>query len=124
MAKTKVFISFDFDNDKILKDYMVGQAKLPDSPFEISDWSMKEAAPERNWVVKARQRIQRCDVVMVILGPNTWRASGVLKEVGIAIQEGIRRIQVIGYKDGDYTPIVGAGQLLKWTWGNLEKWLS
>lgn len=34
MAKKKVFVSFDFDNDKTLKDFIIGQAKLADSPFE------------------------------------------------------------------------------------------
>ena len=29
----RAFISFDFDRDKTLKDFMVAQAKLPDSPF-------------------------------------------------------------------------------------------
>lgn len=37
MAKKKVFVSFDFDNDKTLKDFIIGQAKLEDSPFEVSD---------------------------------------------------------------------------------------
>jgi hypothetical protein len=54
MAKTKVFVSFDFDHDKILKEFIIGQAKLPDSPFEVSDYSLKEAAPERMWEAKAR----------------------------------------------------------------------
>ena len=35
----RVFVSFDFDNDKKLKDFIIGQSKLPDSPFEVSDWS-------------------------------------------------------------------------------------
>jgi len=48
--KPRVFVSFDFDNDKILKDFIIGQSKLSDSPFEISDWSMKEAAAQANWV--------------------------------------------------------------------------
>ncbi len=29
MAKKKVFISFDFDNDKASKESMIGQAQLP-----------------------------------------------------------------------------------------------
>lgn len=42
MAKTRVFISFDFDHDSDLRDLLAGQAKNPDSPFEIADWSVKE----------------------------------------------------------------------------------
>lgn len=38
MAKTKVFISFDYDHDETLKEFLVGQSKLPDSPFELADW--------------------------------------------------------------------------------------
>lgn len=26
MAKKRVFVSFDFDNDKVLKDFIIGQA--------------------------------------------------------------------------------------------------
>ena len=42
MPKKKVFISFDFDNDLSLKNLLVGQAQLSDSPFEISDWFLPE----------------------------------------------------------------------------------
>jgi hypothetical protein len=42
MAKKRVFISFDFDHDEDLRNLLVGQARNPDSPFEIADWSVKE----------------------------------------------------------------------------------
>ena len=50
MAKKRVFVSFGFDNDKTLKDFIIGQSKLDDSPFEVTDFSLKEAAPERDWL--------------------------------------------------------------------------
>ena len=34
MNKTRVFVSFDFDNDKALKEFIIGQSRLPDSPKE------------------------------------------------------------------------------------------
>lgn len=123
MAK-RVFVSFDFDNDKVLYDFIVGQSKQSDSPFEISDWSMKESAPQRNWEDEARVKIKRSDIVIVMVGPKTDQASGVLKEVKIAREEDIPIVQVIGYKDGDYTPVPGAGTLYRWNWENLKKLLS
>ncbi len=42
MAKTRTFISFDYDHDSDLKLLLVGQAKNSDSPFEITDMSIKE----------------------------------------------------------------------------------
>lgn len=124
MNKMRVFISFDFDNDKTLKDFIIGQSKLPDSPFEVTDWSMKEAAPERNWEKEAEKRIKRVDIVLVIVGSETHKALGVLKEVNIARKYNKKIVQIIGYKDRDYNPVPDAGQLYSWNWENLKKILQ
>ncbi len=125
MPKTKVFVSFDFDNDRVLRDFVIGQAKLPDSPFEVSDYSLKEAAPEKDWEAKARAAISRADVFMVMLGPKTVRAPGVLKEVIMAQDLGKRRFQVIGYTEGSESwAVPGAGRTYAWSWENLKKLLA
>jgi len=124
MGKKRVFVSFDFDNDKALKDFLVGQSKNADSPFEISDWSMKEEAPQANWDKEARARIKHSDIMIVMVGPNTYKAPGVLKEVKFAGEEALKIVQIIGYKDGDYTPVPGAGRLYSWNWDNLKKLLA
>jgi hypothetical protein len=121
MAKTRVFISFDFDNDSRLKDFIIQQFNNPDSPFEVTDTSLKEAAPERDWAARAEARIRASNMVLVMVGPNTWRAPGVLKEVGFARKWGIRIVQIIGYRDGEYTPVPDAGTLYRWNWENLKK---
>ena len=84
MAKKRAFFSFDFDEDQNLKHHMVGQMRLDSSLFEAADWSMKKAAPEQNWEQEAESRISRSDVVVVLVGPKTYKAPGVLKEVAIA----------------------------------------
>lgn len=124
MAKKPVFVSFDFDNDKVLKEFVIGQSKLPDSPFDVVDHSLKEAAPEKDWADKARRAIKRSEIVIVMVGPKTYKASGVLKEVSMARQENKKIVQIIGYKDGDYTPVPDAGRLYAWNWDNLKKLLS
>ena len=124
MAKKRVFISFDFDNDKALKEFMVGQARLPESPFEIVDTSLKEAQPMKTWEEKARAAIRRSELVLVVVGPETHKAPGVLKEVAMAREAGVRVAQIIGYRDGDYTPVPGAGNLYRWSWENLKALLK
>lgn len=124
MAKKGVFVSFDFDNDKVLKDFIIGQAKLKDSPFEVMDHSLKEAAPMKDWEDKARAAIKRSEIVIVMVGPKTHKASGVLKEVKMAREEDKKIIQIIGYKDGDYTAVPDAGRLYAWNWENLKKLLG
>src|SRR2546425_7096356 len=101
MPKKRVFVSFDFDNDRALKDLIIGQARLPESPFEVVDTSLKEAAPLKTWEEKARAAIERSDLVLVMVGPNTHRAPGVLKEIKMAGEEEKPFVQMIGYREGD-----------------------
>jgi predicted GTPase len=124
MAKKRVFVSFDFDNDKALKDFIIGQARLPDSPFEVVDTSLKEAAPMKTWEDKARAAIKRSDLVLVMVGPTTHKAPGVLKEVKMAREENVPIVQIIGYRDGNYTAVPDAGRLYAWNWDNLKKLLG
>ncbi len=122
MNKKRAYISFDFDHDSELKTLLVGQAKNPDSPFEIVDMSIKEAISE-NWRLSARRRIRSCDVVIVICGQYTNTASGVSAEVKIAQEEnipyfllagrsGLRNVKPLAAKDSD--------MIYRWTWDNLR----
>jgi len=124
MAKKRVFVSYDFDNDKTLKDFIIGQSKLEDSPFEVTDCSLKEAAPEATWEEKAKRAISGSDVLITMLGPDTHKAPGVLKEVKIAEDLEKSKFQIIGYKDGDYTAVPNGGRVYSWNWDNLKKLLA
>lgn len=125
MGKTKVFVSFDFDNDRVLKDFIIGQARLPDSPFNVQDHSLKEAAPQLLWETKARAAIARCDKFIVMLGSRTASAPGVRKEIRMATALGKPRFQIIGYRDGSSTwAVPGGGRVYRWDWSNLKKLLA
>ena len=124
VSKKKVFVSFDFDNDRVLKDFILGQARLADSPFEVVDHSLKEAAPERDWPLKARAAIKRSELVLVMVGRQTHRAQGVLREVSMAREDGIPIVQIIGYRDGEFAAVANAGRLYAWNWDNLKRLLA
>ena len=123
MSKTRVFCSFDFDNDKKIKDALILQSKLDDSPFEISDWSLKEAAPEPTWEEEAEKKIKRSDVVVILLGTKTHSASGVKKEAKMARDNDIRIFQ-LQPKDESNEPVKDGGRVYNWTWENLKKLLG
>lgn len=88
MAATKsVFISFDYDHDNDLRGNLVAQAKRSDSPFSITDWSVREPITE-NWRRRVRDIIRRTDLTIVICGEHTHDAPGVSAEITIAREEG------------------------------------
>jgi hypothetical protein len=124
---TRVFISFDYDRDRGVAALLGGQLRRPGSGFVVENWSMKEAAPERLWKAEARRRINRSDVVLVVVGRRTYRASGVLAEVAMA-RTAVPPVpirQVIGYKNLIAPrPVPNAGRLYRWGQDNLKTILA
>ena len=124
--KKKVFISFDYDHDEELKEFLVAQAKNADSPFSINDMSIKQAI-DSNWKFYARQKIKNCDVVIVICGRYTNTAKGVAAELTIAQEERIPYFLLCGRSDGNVVKPLGAritDKIYKWTWDNLKALLN
>lgn len=119
---SRVFVSFDYDHDDDLKTLLINQARFPDSPFEVSDWSIKQASP--NWRAEARRRIRAVDQVVVICGQYTNSASGVATEVSIAQEEGISYFLLWG-RNGKTcvkpTSAKASDTMYEWTWPNLKK---
>jgi len=121
-AAVRAFISFDYDHDADLRVLLVGQAKNPDTPFEIHDWSVKE--PFRSdWKEKVREKIRRVDQVIVICGEHTDAAAGVAAELEIARQENKPYILLWGYKEKNCRKPGTArpeDKIYRWTWANLK----
>ena len=123
MTKKRLFCSFDFDNDRFLKEALIEQSRNPDSPFEVADHSLKEAAPEKDWEAKAEAAIKRSDVVAVLLGTHTHSASGVLKEVAMARRN---ETPIFQLQPQEKSPkrVDDGGRVHDWTWPNLKNLLS
>ena len=122
MAKTRVYISFDFDHDEDLKNLLVGQSKNEDSPFSIVDMSIKEPVTG-DWEENARRRIKGVDVVAVICGRHTDTATGVSAEIKIAQEEKIPYFLLAGRASGTNrkpTAAKDSDKIYNWTWGNLK----
>lgn len=103
---------------------MAEQLKLSTSLFSAADWSMKEAALQKNWEAETEFQINRLDVVVVLIGPKTHKAPGVLKEVAMSRRLKKPIVQTIGYKDARPTAVPNGGPLLRWTWENMINVLS
>jgi hypothetical protein len=122
MAAKRVFISFDFDHDEDLRNLLVGQAKHPDTPFEIRDWSVKEPMTG-NWKEKVWTRIRQTDLTIVICGEQTRFASGVAFELSASRAETKPYFLLWGRPDKICTPPSTAwptDKIYKWTWDNLK----
>lgn len=120
MADTRVFTSFDFDHDAGLKAMLIGQAKNPDTPFELADWSVKEHMTG-DWENKVRIRIRAVDQMLVLCGKHV--APGVATELRIAREEKKPYFLLKGYSDAVCVRPATAlttDKMYNWTWDNLK----
>src|SRR5256885_1703313 len=101
-TKKRVFISFDFDHDEGAKHMLAGQAKLPDSPFDFTDASVKEPL-SGDWKLKVSRQMDNVDLVIVLCGEHTHRATGVAAELQIAQEKSKPYFLLAAYADKQCT---------------------
>jgi hypothetical protein len=115
MAKTKVYVAFDYD-DKSVKGDLIAQSKLPDCPFDLIDCSIEKPV-DKNWPLEAERRIRSCECVIVLCGEQTHQAGGASIELQIAQKMPKRHFFLAAARPEtptppDHTP---KGTLI-WTW--------
>jgi hypothetical protein len=124
MAK-KIFISFAME-DKNLRDFLVGQARNKNSPFEFVDMSVKQPW-DSQWKTNCRRKIKGCDGVIAIVTKNSKKADGQLWEVKCAKEEFIPTRGIWGNQD-DHPASLPAEfdgvRVVNWTWSNIANWID
>ena len=127
MADPRAFISFDFDHDVDQRVLFVGQSKNSRTPFSIEDWSSKSALPQSQWEALIKDKIGRCNLVIVLVGRYMGSASGVAKEIAMAKEKDVPVFGV--YVDGaSSTSTLPAGlarsRTIPWTWPGIAAWID
>ena len=126
MTMKRAFISFDYDNDKELRDTLIVQAENPDSPFQIADCSIHERFYSK-WRARARDHIRNSDLTIVICGEHTHTADGVAAELTITREEGKPYFLLRGRpKRTCHKPRMArsSDDMHKWTWDNLKRLIA
>ena len=126
MATKSAFISFDYDHDNDLRGDLVAQAEKPESPFNITDWSVKEPIDEK-WRREVRDRIRRTYLTIVICGEHTHQAEGVEAEVTMVQQENKPYFLLKGRRRKTCTKpamTLKTDEMHSWTWENLRQLIT
>ena len=126
MAKNnRIFISFAAEDSKY-RDFLVGQAKNKESPFEFVDMSVKEPW-DSAWKTKCRTKIKGCDGMIALVSKNTAKAQGERWEMACAKEEGIPIRGV--YVDSDNKPSslpteLQGVRVVIWSWENIAAFID
>lgn len=98
MTDPRAFISFDYDNNSTEKTLFAGQAKNSKTPFSVQDWSSKSALPQSMWEALIEEKINKCNMLIVLVGKKMTSATGVAKEIKMANDQNVPVFGV--YVDG------------------------
>lgn len=123
MSDPRAFISFDFDHDETEKVLFVGQGKNSKTPFSIQDWSAKSSMPQSKWEAIVKEKINKCNMVIVLLGKTMASATGVAKEIAMAKEQNVPVFGV--YVDGANTTSnlpkgLQRNRTIAWKWDNIS----
>ena len=124
MADPRAFISFDFDHDETEKNLFVGQAKNSSTPFNIEDWSSKASLPQHQWEALIKDKINKCNMLIVLSGKTMASASGVTKEIKMAKDQNVPVFGV--YVDGANTTSnlptgLARNRTISWSWNTIAE---
>lgn len=122
MATVNIFVSFEYDKDKDLRNNFYQQAKTL-SPHRIGDSSLRKTYPNNDWKDKARNAIRQCDVVIILIGEATHNAPGVKIEVDIARNLGKPVIQIRPRRRSQ-TGVPNVKKPIPWKWKRINERLA
>lgn len=124
MADPRAFISFDFDHNETERMLFVGQSRHSKTPFAIQDWSSKAALPQSQWEVKIEDKINRCNLVVVLVGRTMASAAGVVKEIAMAHRNNVPVFGVYVDGAGSASPLPAGlprNRVIAWTWDGVAR---
>ena len=122
MPTLRIFVSFEFDKDNDLKNNFYEQAKNL-THHHVENSSLNESYPDQHWQQKARKAIEKCDVVIVLIGQDTHNAPGVETELEIASQ--LRKpIFQVRPQQRTYTGVQSLGKPIPWLWKRINEKLD
>lgn len=122
MADPRAFVSFDFDHNETEKNLFVGQAKNSKTPFSIQDWSAKSSMEQSKWEAIVKEKINKCNMLIVLVGKTMASASGVSKEIKMAKDQDVPVFGV--YVDGANTNStlpsgLARNRTISWDWAKI-----
>ena len=125
MARINIFISFEFDKDKNLKNSFYKQTR-EQTQHRVRNCSLNKEYPDELWKRKAREAIRECDVVFVLVGQDTHDAPGVLVETDMAHSLNKPTIQVLSERArrNNYRGIPHLEDRIPWKWDVINRRLD
>ena len=88
-AKLDVFLSFDIEHDDAERLDFISKIANSARTFSVTQWSSPARSPHSDWDKLDLAKVERCDLVIVLVGKDTAAAVNVDREIGFAKQKNV-----------------------------------
>lgn len=122
MPDPRAFISFDIDHNSNEKTLFAGQSRNSKTPFSVEDWSAKSSMPQSQWEAIVKERINKCNMLIVLVGKYMASATGVNKEIRMAKDQDVPifGIYVGGANTNSNLPTgLPRNRTISWNWDTI-----
>ena len=124
MKAVKVFVSFDVDNDEVEKQLFEGVIFNSSLSLVVAGWSARSSMKPERWDTIVSNKIEQCQVLVVLAGRQAARASNISKEIAMARELAVPvfGIYVNGAGRGTNLPTgLAISRTLLWDWGRIDQ---
>ncbi len=119
MDTPKAFVSFDFENDGSEESRFANESASSSIKFIIEYYSSKPTYPQPQWDDITADKINSCNMLIVLVGAATSTNTGVIKEIASANSQSIPIFGVYVNGAGSGTPLpkgLQSSRTLNWDW--------
>ena len=127
MADPRAFISFDFDNNENDKKYFIGQSKNSRTPFSFEDWHSKTVLAQSKWEEIIEDKINRCHMVIILVGKYMANATGVAKEIKMAKDNNVPVFGVYVGGANNFSSLpegLARSRVIPWDWDKIASMID
>lgn len=127
MAKDKIFVSYDYDNDSRYKNLLIAWDKNEQFDFEIHDLSVDVSidSTDADYIKGViKEKMEDADYVLCLIGEETYQSDWVAWELEKAVDLGKKLVAVKIQKDyisPDAILGVGAAWATSFTFESIKK---
>ncbi len=122
MADPRAFISFDCAHNDGDKTLFVRQSKNSKTPFTIQDWSARSTLPQSEWEAIVRDKINACNILIVLVGKQTAGVYSVVQEIGMAKDQDVPVFGIYvgrANANSDLPVRLPRNRTIKWDWNQI-----
>ena len=127
MANARGFVSFDLDHNRTVQTLLIRKSNTSQTLVNIQHRSPESSLPQNQWEALIKDKINKCNMLIVLSGQTMASASGVAKEIKMARDQDVPvfGIYVDGANSNSNLPTgLQRNRTISWNWESIANAIS